>query len=135
MKKLELGFGNFELHQETVIAHIDKGVHFDKRCNRRLINELDAYYGADTPLSIIFVHKNYHSIDPFVFIRGIFNKNICALAIVELLELPTSTDFIIQRFYKNGKVKSFTNLELAQQWCDAQLMNYLWSNNDILLQA
>ncbi len=135
MKALQLAKGYVELHDDYVLLQLKEGVHFCQECNNYLISITDEHFGKDTPFTLIIVHDKHFSIDPFVFGRQLVNKNLCAVSVVEKLPLSLQSENMFNRFFKAGKIKSVKTLDQAIKWCDGQLLNYLWSHNDILLPS
>jgi|GEM_PF-553639 len=133
MKIVQFEKGYIELHDEYyVILQLNEGVHFCKECNDALNQMSDAHFGKETPFSLIILRDQYFSIDPFVFGKQLVNKNLCAISVVERLPIEVESESIFNQFFESGKTKSVKTLEQAIEWCDTQLMNYLWSKNDIV---
>lgn len=135
MKRIQLKTGEVELHEDYILIQFKEGVHFSRKCNDQLKIVTDAHFGEESPFTMIIIHDKHFSIDPFVFARQLVNKNLCAVSVVEKLPFSIQSENIFNRFYKTGKIKSVATLEHAVKWCDKQLMNYLWSHNDILVHA
>lgn len=132
MKALKLEKGYVELHEDYMLLQMKEGIHFCSDCNNYLIKVTDEHFGKDTPFTLIIIHDNHFSIDPFVFGRQLVNKNLCAVSVVEKLPLSLVSENMFNRFFKSGRIKSVKTLDQAIKWCDGQLMNYLLNNNSIL---
>jgi hypothetical protein len=133
MKKLELGFGTFELHQDFVIGRVNEGIHFNLELNSILGENLISHYGVNQKLGYISVRENSYSIDPMVHLFNTRYDNLCSIGIVEKSHLELCTAMLEEKFFKPGKLKSFSNKDQALSWINSQILESSNKNDSLNL--
>lgn len=123
MKTVDLDFGRFEFYPDLVIGTINEGVHFDKKLNETLRNNIVYHYGVHHPIGYISVRENNYSVDPMIHLENKKFDNLCSVAIVENRIYGMSSIALEAKFFKPGKLKSFITPEDALIWTNKQIEN------------
>jgi hypothetical protein len=130
MKIIELDFGIFEFHPDMVIATMNEGVHFDRCCNEVLKSAVAQFYESTCKLGYITLRKNSYSVDPMVHLDNIDHPNLVSIGVVENSPLQWSSVPIESKFFRPGKLESFTSKDDAMVWTRNQILKL--SNNSPL---
>jgi hypothetical protein len=123
LKTLDLDFGRFELYPDVIIGRINEGIHFNIELNNMLADAVISHYGENYKLGYISIRENSYSIDPMVHLHNTKHKKLCCISIVETKMLGMSSDTLESKFFKPGKLKSFTNKKEALDWTHKELLD------------
>jgi hypothetical protein len=129
IKTLDLNFGKFELYADVIIGKINEGIHFNLELNNMLADAVISHYGENYKLAYISIRENSYSIDPMVHLHNAKHKDLCCIGIVETKILGISSVPLESKFFKPGKLKSFTNKEEALLWTHQELLDCFNGSN------
>lgn len=129
MKKIDLGFGTFELHEDFVIGKMNEGIHFNLELNSILGYHLKNHYGEKRKLGYISIRENSYSIDPMVHVYNVKYNNLCSIGIVGKSDLTLGTAKLERKFFKPKKLKSFIDKEDALVWTNHQILESYYKVN------
>lgn len=132
MKSVDFEFGKFEFYPEMIIGRLKEGIHYDMKKNQLLFEAVINHYGLEMPISYISIRENSYSIDPMVHRHNKQYDSLCGIAIVQDEKSELCSIALESKFFKEGKLVQFNEIEEALVWANKKVQEQLTKNSYFL---